>query len=140
MVKISEETLKQIYASAEQHYPNECCGILIGEPGTIKAIRAAENVASELRHRRYVISPLDLFRADSDARRSGMEVVGIYHSHPDHPAYPSEYDREHALPHYLYLIVNVTKGQAGDASCWIQPEWDSEFLPEELEVVKLKSS
>jgi proteasome lid subunit RPN8/RPN11 len=138
MVRIPEEILEQIHISAEKHYPYECCGFLVGAPGSIKGIRTAENVATEFRHRRYAISPLDFLKADEYARSSGMEVIGIYHSHPDHPASPSRYDREHALPHYLYLIVNVTKGRAGTASCWMQPSRDAGFLAEELTVVKRK--
>jgi proteasome lid subunit RPN8/RPN11 len=138
MVEIPEVILKQIFTNAEQNYPNECCGILIGTPGSIKEIRVAENMTSELPHRRYVISPLDLLEADNRARSLGMEILGIYHSHPDHPANPSKYDRKNALLHFIYLIVSVTKGRAGEAACWTLPSWESGFLAEEFTVVKSK--
>jgi proteasome lid subunit RPN8/RPN11 len=138
MIEIPEVILKQILLCAEKHYPNECCGILIGTSGSIREIRETENVASELRHRRYAISPLDLFEADNYARSLGMDIIGIYHSHPDHPPNPSEFDRKHVLLHYLYLIVNVTEGRAGAAACWTLPSRNSEFTAEELTVVKSK--
>jgi proteasome lid subunit RPN8/RPN11 len=139
MIRISEEILKQICANAEQNYPNECCGFLIGMPGSIREISPAENTATEHRQRRYLISPLDFLKAHNCACGSGMEVIGTYHSHPDHPPSPSELDRKQAFPNYLYLIVNVTAGGAGMAACWMLSGPDSEFAAEELAVEKLKS-
>ncbi len=135
MAQISKVLIEQIRVSAEQCYPNECCGLLLGKDRSVIEIRAVENVAEESRRSRYLISPLDLYNADNYVRGIGLEVIGVYHSHPDHPARPSTYDREHAVPHYLYLIVNVTNGRAGDIGGWTLGDWESPFVAEDLLVV-----
>jgi proteasome lid subunit RPN8/RPN11 len=132
MAFIHKEILKQICVTAEQHYPKECCGLLIGKAGDIMEIRAAENVAKELMHRRYLIHPLELLAAENYVRGTGMEVLGVYHSHPDYPARPSEFDLENAVPHYLYMIVSVARGRSGEAACWRLDDCHSGFKPEEL--------
>ena len=116
----------QIAAHAEQTYPDECCGILLGRdaPATGDA-RAIERLlpidnawgAGE-RRRRFLITPRDMLRAEREARVAGLDVVGFYHSHPDAPARPSEFDREHAWPWYTYLIAGVTQGRAETLAGW----------------------
>ena len=80
------------------------------------------NRGTERRERRYTIDPRDYLRLERLAGETGLAVVGIYHSHPDHPAVPSEFDREHALPYFHYLIVAVEAGRAGDFACWVLTE------------------
>jgi len=123
-VRIAASDLTRIHAHGEQAYPEECCGVLIGrdakegEPATVVRVIAAENERVDSRHNRYVISPQSLLRAQRDARAAGLDVVGYYHSHPDHPARPSEFDREHAWPGTSYVIVSVREGKAVDCRSW----------------------
>jgi proteasome lid subunit RPN8/RPN11 len=129
-LRIGAEDLARIRAHGEAAYPEECCGVLIGrvtpagreiatEPSaTVERTVAADNERADSRHNRYVISPQSLLRAQREARASGLDVVGYYHSHPDHPARPSEFDREHAWPGTSYVIVSVQKGKAVDCRSW----------------------
>lgn len=109
---------------AEAAYPEECCGVLIGrplgdEPGhLVEQILPARNDHEEGRDRRFVISPEVVLAAHKQARAKGQEVIGYYHSHPDHPARPSAFDREHAWPGVSYLIVSVDRGKAGELKSW----------------------
>ncbi len=91
-------------------------------------------MAEDFRQSRYLIAPADLLEAENIASRQGWEVIGVYHSHPDHSARPSEFDRERAILHYSYIILSVTGGQAGELSCWTLRDWDSPFDLEELRI------
>jgi proteasome lid subunit RPN8/RPN11 len=119
-IRIGADDLRRIQAHGEAAYPEECCGVLIGRdgggalPAIVERVLAAENERTESRHNRYVISPQSLLKAQRDARAAGLDVVGYYHSHPDHPARPSEFDREHAWPGTSYVIVSVRQGKAVD--------------------------
>jgi len=126
VIQIRRATLEEIERHARETYPEECCGGLLGERrnGSVLVRRAepVPNRGTELRQRRYTIDPLDYLRLERLAGEAGLSVVGIYHSHPDHPAVPSEFDREHALPYFHYLIVAVDEGRAGDFACWVLSE------------------
>lgn len=117
-------TINRIREHAAATYPEECCGFLIGtwrQDGSIQVVDAesVENVRGELRERRYRIDPDDLLRAEANAESRGLDVVGFYHSHPDHPARPSLTDLEEAtFPGYAYVIVSVTRGQPGHITAW----------------------
>ena len=123
-LRIGAGDLARIHAHGEAAYPEECCGVLIGrdgaggQPATVERILAADNERADSRHNRYVISPRSLLAAQREARASGLDVVGYYHSHPDHPARPSEFDREHAWPGTSYVIVSVERGKAVDCRSW----------------------
>ena len=122
MLILSEELLRQIEAEAEAAYPNECCGILFGKYGgdakTVSRIRRADNSReAEEQYHRFRITPEEMLRAEREARCAGEDIVGFYHSHPDAPAIPSEYDRSHALPIYSYIIVSTLSGKAADLTC-----------------------
>jgi proteasome lid subunit RPN8/RPN11 len=136
MIKIYKELLSQIRLTAEKTYPNECCGLLLGAESLVREIRPAENISIGSRQRRYVIHPRDLLDAENYVRGIGMEVLGVYHSHPDHPARPSVFDRGNAVQRYVYLIVNVTRGCAGDVTCWRLGDRDSGFEPESLVILR----
>ncbi|MBM3792375.1 MAG: M67 family metallopeptidase [Acidobacteria bacterium] len=103
-------------------YPNECCGFLFGHVGedgmVIWRALPARNRRRENRRRRFEISPGDFMKAQSYADDCALRLVGIYHSHPDRPAVPSDHDREQALPNLLYLIVGVRQGDVGDERGW----------------------
>jgi proteasome lid subunit RPN8/RPN11 len=96
---------------AEQGYPFECCGLLLGRAhgGVVQVedVMAARNLDTERANDRYELDPRDLLRADDEARARQLEIVGIWHTHPDHPAQPSSTDREHAWEGWSYLILSV---------------------------------
>src|SRR3972149_3222317 len=123
-LEISREHLKEIGRQGARAYPNECCGALLGvlngDTKQGRALLALDNRREGEAGRTRFLVTADYFRwAEKQARQQGLEVVGWYHSHPDHPARPSEFDREHALPWYSYVVVRVVRvarradGQAG---------------------------
>lgn len=111
-----------IRAHAREEYPHECCGALLGtEQGDTRVIRQVIRLANERtdqRERRFYVSPQQVLMAERQAQAAGLLLLGFYHSHPDHPAIPSEYDREHALPYYSYPIVSVAQGEPTDLRSW----------------------
>lgn len=128
---ISPRHLHTIGRHASASYPEECCGVLIGSGGfdgdasgrngggvVVERILSVGNEREDSRHNRYVISPETILAAQKEARTRGLDVVGYYHSHPDHPAVPSEFDREHAWPGVSYLIVSVEKGRVAATRSW----------------------
>lgn len=128
---------RQIEAQGQSAYPNECCGIMYGqdrqEGRVVQQIEAAANVFDQTeRHHRFSISPQQLMQAEKTAADLGLLVVGFYHSHPDHPASPSEYDRQHAWPFYSYVIVSVAQGQAVDMTSWVLDEEAGIFVRQEI--------
>jgi proteasome lid subunit RPN8/RPN11 len=136
LLHLSSEIEAEIKTAGEGAYPNECCGILIGEidsEGT-KTVKRTEAVNNSReggeKYHRFLITPEDVFRAEKTARAAGLELIGFYHSHPDHPASPSEYDRDNALPFYSYVIVSVEKGRAKELASWELTADRTSFLPE----------
>jgi proteasome lid subunit RPN8/RPN11 len=119
---ITPDHLRAIDRHGEQTYPEECCGFLIGradaETTWVERLLPVANERQDSRHNRYVINPETVLAAHKEARAAGADVVGYYHSHPDHPSKPSDFDREHAWPGLSYLIVSVQKGRAADARSW----------------------
>ena len=116
-IEIPKAVLRTIQDHAREAYPEECCGFLIGHasaPRRVLESRRARNVATENRSRRYTIDPLELLRVDDDVRKESLDLIGIYHSHPDHPAAPSEYDRSRAASWLSYVIVSVVDGRPKD--------------------------
>ena len=107
---------------AQRAYPRECCGVIFGRlDGQAKyaeSLRPSENSFEEgEQYHRFRITAEQMLGAELYARREGLDIVGFYHSHPDCPAVPSEYDRSHALPVYSYIIVSCVKGRAEDLTC-----------------------
>jgi len=134
-LEIPKPILQAIEEHARAAYPEECCGFLLGHSGTPRRIdesRRASNVATENRARRYTIDPLELLHADDGARKRGLELIGIYHSHPDHPAAPSEYDRSRAASWLSYVIVSVVDRVPKDATAWQFDEASQVFRPEPI--------
>ena len=106
---------------AEKAYPEECCGFLLGHEQPerrVTSIRPALNISSELRRRRFVIDPLEYMRVERETRNQELELVGIYHSHPDHPAVASQHDQASALPWFSYVIASVSAGGTGEIRSW----------------------
>jgi proteasome lid subunit RPN8/RPN11 len=120
-------------------YPNECCGFLLGTTlGNDRIVRAVRPVSNEFdeaqQARRYLIEPKDVWEMEQDARSAGVDILGVYHSHPDHPAHPSEYDRTHAWPSFSYLIVSIVNGRPREVFSWLLSEDREEFNEERITV------
>ena len=121
-----------IRAHGVETYPNECCGALIGRDGIVTEALALPNLTDEGPRRRFKVTPNDYREAERRAGDAGGELVGFYHSHPDHPARPSQYDLDHAWPFFSYVIVSVREGVSGDMTSWRLREDRSAFDQEEL--------
>ncbi|MGA2112933.1 MAG: M67 family metallopeptidase [Anaerolineales bacterium] len=137
-IAIRGEALDQIRAAAELSYPDEGAGLLFGE--TKEGDRVVAEIhclgnrrEGEARRRRYLIEAGDMLSAEKLAESKGLEVVGVFHSHPDHPARPSDTDREWALPWYSYVITSVDGGEARQTSSWHLREDRSGFEEECIE-------
>jgi proteasome lid subunit RPN8/RPN11 len=126
--------VREIEALAAGGYPHESCGLLLGvregAAARVSEVTAARNLNTERAHDRYVLDPDDFVRADRRAAETGREVVGVWHSHPDHPARPSSTDREAAWAGYSYVIVSVARGQSVDIRSWRLD--DNYFLEERM--------
>lgn len=138
MIVLTPEQAAAIRAHTERAHPEECCGVLIGragaEPQRVELVREIANVHEEERRRRFLLDPRQHLAAQKEARARGLQVIGVYHSHPDHSAQPSEHDRVHAWPNLCYLIVAVERGTAGEMTAWSLAEDGSVMRPERLVV------
>jgi len=137
MITIANEQLKEIREHGVRDYPYECCGLLLGrlraEGKVVTETYPISNAREESAKRnRFLIEPKELLRGEQYARSRDLEVVGFYHSHPDSPAVPSQYDLEHAWPTYSYIIVSTTAGAATDLFSWEQEPDRSRFNEEEI--------
>ncbi|KAA9001328.1 M67 family metallopeptidase [Affinibrenneria salicis] len=139
MIKLTKEIEQEIRREGEKSYPNECCGVLLGASDaqrvtTVARILPIDNAREQdEQYHRFVISADDFLAAERIARRQELEVVGFYHSHPDHPARPSEYDRAHALPFYSYIIVAVAARVAGAFTSWRLSPASKQFEQEDVD-------
>src|SRR5580692_529314 len=111
----------------EETYPHECCGALVGGNGSADAVVALPNTTDEGPRRRFLVRPSDYRLAEQRAGDLGAELLGFYHSHPDHPARPSQYDLDHAWPTFAYIIVAVANGSAADMTVWFLKDDRSSF-------------
>jgi proteasome lid subunit RPN8/RPN11 len=138
MLQLSFELEKEIRTAGEAAYPNECCGIILGEiysDGTknAKCTLAVNNAREENeRYHRFLIAPEDMLHADKIARAAKLEIIGFYHSHPDHPSSPSGYDKEYAMPFYSYVIVSVDNGKSKALTSWELSDDRINFVQEEM--------
>jgi proteasome lid subunit RPN8/RPN11 len=141
-VTLRARDLERILEHARAGYPYEVCGVLLGRlgsaPARIEAVREVENRERESPRTRYVIAPEDLLQVDRQARQHGLEVLGYYHSHPDHPARPSETDRRLAAESLsdgvLHMVVSVHGGRTTEAQAWVFRDARKQFEPEPLSV------
>lgn len=139
MITIPESSLRAIRAHGVQDYPYECCGLLLGsysdEGKVVTETYPISNAREESAKRnRFLIEPAELMRGERYARDHNLEVVGFYHSHPDSPAVPSQYDLEHAWPTYSYIIVSTRADDSTDLFSWEQEFDRSRFNTEEIRV------
>ncbi|HEX3355809.1 MAG TPA: M67 family metallopeptidase [Tepidisphaeraceae bacterium] len=131
------EFVKQIEVEGSAAYPNECCGIMFGtDSGGKRIVQQLMPVKNDFesgeQYHRFSISPKQLMDAEKFASDTKQMVLGFYHSHPDHPARPSEYDREHAWPFYSYVIVAISKGEPVDMTSWLLQEETETFSRQEI--------
>jgi proteasome lid subunit RPN8/RPN11 len=143
-LNISRELLLQIWDHGQRHYPEEGAGLILGtmngeERWATRVLPLENKFRPESRHNRYLITPEDMLDGEQEAERFGLEIIGVFHSHPDHPAEPSEYDRQWALPWYSYLITSVDQGQALETRSWRLNDDRSEMTEEAFQI-HLKSS
>jgi proteasome lid subunit RPN8/RPN11 len=116
-----------IRAYGRETYPHECCGALIGRDGSVSDVVALPNTTEEGPRRRFLVRPSDYREAERRASELGAELLGFYHSHPDHPARPSQYDLDHAWPTFAYIIVAVAAGTAAEMTVWFLKDDRSSF-------------
>jgi len=135
MITIPTSLLRQIYDHTEASYPYECCGLMIGTMGqdkTVHAFRRCKNLNTERAHDRYDMDPLDMLRVEREFETSPWDIIGIYHSHPDHPSRPSQTDTDRAWPDYSYVIISVQQGTVAGAQSWVLDEGQRKFDEEPL--------
>jgi proteasome lid subunit RPN8/RPN11 len=135
-LRLSGGLLEELRREAEQAYPGECCGVLGGRGNETRAVTRLVPVPNRRADdpHRYLILPDDLRRITADLRQEELEVLGFYHSHPDHRAAPSAFDIEHAWPWYSYLIVRVSGGRAAELASWQLNDDRAAMRPEPLDV------
>jgi proteasome lid subunit RPN8/RPN11 len=136
ILKLTEQIEQEIRSHGSRDYPNETCGALLGtdrEDGReVRALFPLTNRRDDSPRNRFSITSDDFRTAERAAVEQGLELVGWYHSHPDHPARPSEFDREHAWPWYSYVIVSVDAGKPQKMTSWLLAEDRSHFDHEEI--------
>ena len=135
-MKIRRPALEAIQAHGAEGYPNEICGIMLGphDGHVVSEVRRARNIIVERSRDRYEIDPLDHIRIQREADNAGLDIVGYYHSHPDHPAQASRFDTERAWAGYVYVIVSVMAGKPIDANAFVADQDGGPFRAEPLEV------
>lgn len=140
-MRIHREAMEAIQAHGAEGYPHEICGIMVGPRGkgtndrTVSEVKRARNIVVDRAHDRYEIDPRDHMRIQRDADAAGLDIVGYYHSHPDHPAQASRFDTERAWAGYVYLIVAIHSGKPVDANAFVAEKDGGPFHSEPLDVV-----
>ena len=142
MLKLSDAAYGEMRSHGEETYPHECCGVLLGLAldGTneVRAVARADNTRTDSAHNRYQIAPRELVRIQREAREQNLDIVGFYHSHPDHPARWSSTDFAEA--HWLgcsYVITSVERGAAAQTNSFLltgRGEDDKKFENEEINI------
>lgn len=137
-LEIETRLLRQIHAHAEAAYPEEGAGFLLGsdgDPRRAAVILTLPNAREDsARRTRYLITPGDYLKAEAEAHRLGLSLIGVFHSHPDHPDRPSEYDRQWAQPFFSYVITGVQNGRASETHSWRLSEDRTNFVEETIRV------
>jgi proteasome lid subunit RPN8/RPN11 len=146
-VRLSNEIAQKIRSHGAETYPHECCGALLGRdagdadgtqaPGRgrdVLGLFPLVNRRDDSPRNRFSVTADDVRDAEKVARQQGLDVIGWYHSHPDHPAEPSQYDRDHAWPWYSYIIVSVANGQPQYMTSWRLHDDRTAFAQEDLEI------
>ncbi len=142
---LPQSVLQRIWDDGQAHYPEEGAGLILGHlQGDVRhgssLLRLANSFEVTARGRRYRLAADDMLRAEAEADRLGLDILGVYHSHPDHPPRPSEFDRDWALPFYSYVITSVRAGRAVESRCWRLTEDRAEMVQEPLEILPEEAS
>ncbi len=136
MIRLSRDQDLQIRRHGEQEFPHECCGVILGDLDQdvriVRELRPLSNVHEDGHERRYLVSPDEMFALMREERKTGRKILGFYHSHPNHPAQPSIYDRDWASPWYTYIIVSVQDGTSDVMTAWRLEEDRESFMAEEI--------
>jgi proteasome lid subunit RPN8/RPN11 len=136
-LQISEELASRIRAHGVETHPHECCGAILGVDDNDRVVRdlmPLQNRRDDSPRNRFEVTPDDVRLAEKSALEKQLDLIGWYHSHPDAPARPSEYDREHAWPWYSYIIVSVQKGEPKDMNSWRLKDDRVSYDPEPIAV------
>ena len=135
MLAVSNDLIEKINKHVEKAYPEEGAGFLIGVEGEVQQILPLGNAREdEARHNRFLITPEDYLKAELTADKLGLSLIGVFHSHPDCPNVPSEYDREWAQPFFSYVITRVDEGKAVNSRSWRLIEDRSKYEEEEIKI------
>jgi proteasome lid subunit RPN8/RPN11 len=129
---LRNEIVESIARFAREAYPYECCGALLGADDLITEVLPIANSSDEPKERRFRIRPEDFQRAERRAEQRQLELLGFYHSHPNHPARPSDNDLEHAWPNLIYVILSIDSQRTGDLTAWLLRDDRSRFEPVEV--------
>ncbi|MBI5454867.1 MAG: M67 family metallopeptidase [Deltaproteobacteria bacterium] len=138
-IKISQAIYDQIVQHAKDSYPDECCGILIGSTMRARCVLYIHQTVNTNRERskdRYIIDPREIYLMDKEAKAQGAEIVGFYHSHPDHPDKPSATDREWGQAGYSYMIASVNGGKDVSVRSWIFHDENDPFKEEKIKLTE----
>ena len=138
-MRIPRALADRIAEQARAGYPFEICGVLVGEDRTVREVVPVVNRESESPRVRYEIAPEDLIRIQREAREAGLEILGYYHSHPDHPARPSETDRRVAAEGLsdgvIHVVAGVAAGARTEATAWVFHDRDQAFTEEPFDII-----
>jgi proteasome lid subunit RPN8/RPN11 len=139
MLRLTHTSSEKIRQHGKQTYPEECCGVLLGmmtdDERRVEDVLAITNTHEDERTRRFLITADEYFHAMKEAQKRNLDIVGFYHSHPDHPARPSQYDLEHAAwSGFSYIIVSVQRGEPTDMASWTVDEGKTKFEEEEVRI------
>ena len=137
LLGIDNDKLNDIKNQVKRNYPLECCGLLVGTNTSerkVVEVRQVENKNTDRTHDRYEIEGKEFMKVDKEAKKKGLQIIGIYHSHPDHPAVPSAFDTEHAWTGYSYLIIAIEKREKIDVKAWVFNDEKKQFEEEEIKL------
>jgi len=135
-LRLTDGVDEAIRAHGRETYPHECCGALVGRDSLVTSAVPLPNTTDEGPRRRFLVRPSDYREAERAATEAGGDLLGFYHSHPDHPAVPSQYDLDHAWPSFSYVIVSVVSGEPGDLRSWALRDDRSAFDEEAVAVAQ----
>jgi proteasome lid subunit RPN8/RPN11 len=127
ILTLTTDVERAIRRHGEETFPHECCGALVGRDRSVEAVVPLPNTTEEGPRRRFLVRPSDYREAERRAAELSGELLGFYHSHPDHPARPSQYDLDHAWPTFAYIIVSVMNGAAAGMTVWYLKDDRSTF-------------
>ncbi|RUM50835.1 MAG: hypothetical protein DSY47_00780 [Hydrogenothermus sp.] len=141
MLKIKKEHIEEIKKQGEEGYPYEICGFMLGKIDyennirEVKEVLQVENQNKERANDRFEISPKDYLKVEDYAEKNGVQIIGIYHTHPDHPDKPSKTDLMFAQPDMSYIIMSVNNGKAENWRSWELDLEKNEFKEEKVEII-----